>query len=333
MARDVVLRARLVSRLLAYAQARGLDAAALAERSGIPPGAAAEEEPLVSLAALRRLSASVQDALGDPLLGVHLAAPLGPADYGALGFLARSAATLREALELFVGHATELNAAWSVTLERGRKEALVRQRIPQQPESLGPVGNTYFLCGLVVIARTLAGAAARPTRAWLAHGGTAPAGLAEFLGCEVELGRGENGLAVPEALLAAPLASVDPALATWLRRMVERRAPPPQDPLADLRRLLREALPQTPSLVQLARTLAQSPRTLQRRLAEERTTFNAERDRARNELARELVAAGLPLQEVSWRTGYADPRAFSRAFRRWTGHAPGAAQRASRGSR
>jgi AraC-like DNA-binding protein len=72
-----------------------------------------------------------------------------------------------------------------------------------------------------------------------------------------------------------------------------------------------------------ARRLGTSVRTLQRRLAAERTTFQEVLDQTRSEIARELLAApDVRMKEVSRALGFSDTRAFRRAYRRWTGRSP-----------
>ena len=281
-----------------------------------------EDEPLMPLEALRALGAAVSRELRNPLLGLHMAQELEPADYGALGFLGRAASTVRGALELFAAHADALNSAWRVTLEPSRAGACLRQRIPHEPQGLGPVGNTYFVCGLVTLARRLRAERVSPIRAWVAHARERRPEVEAFLGCPLELGREENGLEVASEVLALPLATANRALAGWLERSVLARKDASADPLAEVRRLIRESLPETPSLAAAARTLGQSPRSLQRHLADERTTYHRELDRVRSEVARELLAEGLATKEVAFRCGFADARGFSRAFKRWSDAAP-----------
>ncbi|GAA2040740.1 hypothetical protein GCM10009839_48680 [Catenulispora yoronensis] len=73
-----------------------------------------------------------------------------------------------------------------------------------------------------------------------------------------------------------------------------------------------------PSLARLARTMAVTPRTLQRRLGDHGTTWQRELDRARSAHAATLEAAGTPTAAIAVRLGYSDPRALRRAMRRWT---------------
>ena len=84
--------------------------------------------------------------------------------------------------------------------------------------------------------------------------------------------------------------------------------------------------PQAPvSLAALAADRHVDPRTLRRQLAAEGTSFREVVDRARTDVAVELlVVAGLPIRTVSQRLGFTDPNNFIRAFKRWTGLTPAA---------
>jgi AraC-like DNA-binding protein len=66
-----------------------------------------------------------------------------------------------------------------------------------------------------------------------------------------------------------------------------------------------------------------SPRTLQRRLAEEGTTFQKILESLRRNLClRHLKSARLPLSEIAYLAGFSDASSFNRAVRRWTGLTP-----------
>jgi AraC-like DNA-binding protein len=71
------------------------------------------------------------------------------------------------------------------------------------------------------------------------------------------------------------------------------------------------------SLETVARTLVVSPRTLQRRLAREGTSWRAEMDAARRERAVDLLRQGTAKNVVAVRVGFSGGRALRRALRRW----------------
>ena len=68
--------------------------------------------------------------------------------------------------------------------------------------------------------------------------------------------------------------------------------------------------------------------TLQRRLAADGTSFQALKDELRRDLAIvRLNTSTVPLAALADELGFADSAAFQRAFKSWTGSAPGAYRR------
>jgi AraC-like DNA-binding protein len=64
-------------------------------------------------------------------------------------------------------------------------------------------------------------------------------------------------------------------------------------------------------------------RTLQRQLADEGTSFKAELEQVRAQMAiAALRDRSVPIDEVAFLLGYAEPSSFYRSFRRWTGRTP-----------
>lgn len=86
------------------------------------------------------------------------------------------------------------------------------------------------------------------------------------------------------------------------------------------------------TLQSVASTLGVSPRSLRRRLQLEGCSYHDLKDAMRRDLALNWVAKGdVPLVEVGDRLGFADASTFHRAFKRWTGAAPGEFRRRQHG--
>lgn len=77
-----------------------------------------------------------------------------------------------------------------------------------------------------------------------------------------------------------------------------------------------------PTLDLAAKSLGNSPRTLQRRLAEMGLSFSKMIDEERFIKARQLILERNKMSEIATRLGYADAGSFTRAFERWTGMSP-----------
>lgn len=77
------------------------------------------------------------------------------------------------------------------------------------------------------------------------------------------------------------------------------------------------------SIEQVSKRLGVSKRTLQRRLTNEQTNYQAILNETRKTLATHyLKSSHLPTAEISFLLGYDDPNSFYRAFHHWTGQTP-----------
>lgn len=101
------------------------------------------------------------------------------------------------------------------------------------------------------------------------------------------------------------------------------------DLVSRVKRAMVDELPSgTPSENRIAKAVSLSARSLQRRLAEQRTSFSDLLAAVRRELAeRYVLDHGLPVTEISYMLGFSDLSSFSRAFKRWTGRSPAEARR------
>lgn len=91
-----------------------------------------------------------------------------------------------------------------------------------------------------------------------------------------------------------------------------------------VRQLLQECMHLSPTVHVLAKQLHTSPRTLSRQLAAEGTSFQVVKDRLRRDMAIDLLnKTRMPAWEIGMKIGFQDPAAFNRAFKQWTGSAPG----------
>lgn len=90
---------------------------------------------------------------------------------------------------------------------------------------------------------------------------------------------------------------------------------------AKVRSLLMELIPAGNGTIEVvARDMALSKRTLQRKLSEENTTFIKQVNHTRELMAKNfLMNSILSTDEVAYLLGYSDMYVFMRAFRQWTG--------------
>jgi AraC-like DNA-binding protein len=94
---------------------------------------------------------------------------------------------------------------------------------------------------------------------------------------------------------------------------------------AKIRRRLRQLLPgELPEFDALAAELNMTPITLRRRLQDEGESYQSLKDQLRRDLAITYMShTQRSVRDIALELGFAEPSAFHRAFKKWTGTAPG----------
>jgi AraC-like DNA-binding protein len=289
-----------------------------------------ESGVLLPLGALHAFLEECETRSGERWLGIELAKTRPVGSHGIVEFFWRSAATLREGFQIFAAHARLLNEVAEMRLTEAAEASFV-QRVRAHPLGMGRHGNEFFVATAVREVRALVSPDFSPIRARLAHprpsGDLAP--LHRAMGTtEIVWSDPATGIDFDPRWLDAPLATADPSLATTLRAHTTAWLPwlaPDADAALDskLSAFLHASIGTPVSLESAARQLGASVRTLQRRLAERETTFQAVADGVLMEHASRLIATGaIPVSQVAGKLGYGSMAAFVRAFRRWTGTTP-----------
>ena len=168
----------------------------------------------------------------------------------------------------------------------------------------------------------------QPERFELVHVPDDVSELEERLQCAVHPRSERNALRLSAAAWRLPLRRRDSQLRALLAEQADEIAQKwsAKGAASEVRRALAARVAGGDVSIQtIARHLATSPRTLQRRLAEEGTSYQnlveaTRRQAAEGYLAQSRLSAG----EIAYLLGYSEPAAFHRAFRRWHGQTPAA---------
>jgi AraC-like DNA-binding protein len=326
---DRTLRSQLTPPLLRLVRRVGGDPSSLIARFNLPEDAETAREVLLPLDAFLAFSGAAEAVIAQTHVGLLLAQGMPRGAYGILEYSARSAPSVREAVLRMCRYSTLLNDLTVFSLTEHGGVGRFTMRVPGEPRVNGKVGGECVIAMLVRMARELSGAAWNPRKVWFAHG--APEDLTHlkaFFAADVfEFDRGENGFELEKRFLDAAVVSADPALLQILDEQLEQvleHRPRPTDLVGEVSDHIRASFRSGEMGIDpVARRMALSARTLQRRLAEQRTSFNAVVDSVRSELARDyLTHSAMVLGEIAYVLGYSELSTFLRAFKRWTGMTP-----------
>lgn len=307
----------------------GLDVAAILNSAGLTRDALEDPDRRIPAARADALWSAAYARAGDPQLALHAAEALPFGAYKVVDFLAAHSPTVGEALRRVAAHFRLIDPRAVLEVTEGAPRALVfHVRDPKTP--LSPPAQEYTFAALVLRCRWCAGPTWAPDRVELTF--PEPPQSAEHrrvFATEVRFGCPLPRLVLSPAAWEAPVRGAEPALLSVLEdhaRRLLRELPPADDLPGQVRAAIAEELPGgDPSAAAIARRLAMSERTLQRRLQAENTTLAQLFDETRGAVAKaHLADPALGLAEVAWLVGFSDQSAFTRAFRRWTGSTPGA---------
>lgn len=163
-------------------------------------------------------------------------------------------------------------------------------------------------------------------RVLLPHEPLAPVSTyTRFFGAPVRFAEAYAALRVPVAFLDEPLPDFNEILRTLAVNYLERNYSDREHSLsARVRLILSKSLGTAQSeIAGVATLLAMHPRTLQRQLAEEDSTFESIRDQVRQQAAlRYLASTELALTQIAILLGLSEQSALTRCCRRWFGKTP-----------
>jgi AraC-like DNA-binding protein len=322
----------LARSIIYFAAARGASLPALCAAAGITPEQLDMPDHRIAGEQTRRAWQMAVAQTGDADFGLHLGEHTEPAVLGLVGYVMLSSPDLRRAFEKLLRYTDLLTDGVRGQLECRRGRAHIDLHIADDVDNYLHTDPRHAIestaATVVALTRALTGRALPVTAMAFQH--AAPPHVAEhrrIFGVPVTFGAAVTRLSFAEAALGWPVVHTHPALLAAFEAEAEAalaRIDGDQSWSARARRATADQLKgELPSVAAVARALKVSPRSLQRLLAEEKTSFRAVLDHVRCSLAqRYLGRPQTSLTEIAFLLGFSEPSVFHRSFKRWTGRTP-----------
>ncbi len=304
---------RMTARVLALLERRGKKDALLNLRHAD----LANPEARVDMATVDRLIEVAVAALGAAGLGLAIAHVRDAETYDAAGRLMLAGSSLREAYALALAHQRLWGDGERFKLDDEAGALWIRFEHPGGSPLVRAILAEVALAEVMAAAKLLAGGGAAAMDVRFVH---RPLGAVDELeahfGCAVAFGADGNAIAFSRALADAPLALPRDLLRTVLEHDAARAHAklPSRSSTVDRARAAARDLP---SLGDLAKRLALSPRSLQRKLRDEGASYFEIVDAVRREIVVRLTAQGLSDKRIALEVGFRDAGALARARVRW----------------
>jgi AraC-like DNA-binding protein len=323
-------RVGTISPIVAFLNRIGVSADRLLAAAQLPAGVTAEREGLIPGTSTVRIFGAALQETDIPNIGLTAGEQSDIDTLGIFGHLIRSAPTLGAALQSAVRYSPMITSNRPLSLRpRGdRVDFCMTVDDRFDPRDVAWQQDNHFCLGLMLgVVRLAAGPSWRPAEVHLqtdeAPGLRDAGSLAD---CRVVFRQPETTIAVPRALLAAPLRPL-PAIDVPTTDLIEdwQSSAPARDFAGSIRQAV-ETLSYDehyPSVRQTADFVGMTVRTLQRGLAAAGTSHETLVAQSRFATAAAVLEqTDAKILDLALDLGYSDHANFTRAFRRWAGCSP-----------
>lgn len=294
---------------------------------GIEPNELNDSERLIPFKPAAEVWDVVIEQTKHDLLGLHLGEKITPAILGLIGYLMQSSRNLLEAI-LQLARFNDLHSTMmkyqivETDDEVGIHYHAATVWVHQYPESVRQ-SIELAMSGLVTFFKTISGAGVYPVKVELGYPARQSAEYERVFRGTVVFNAGRDAMTFKKKDLLVPIASFDKSLFTRFADILEKKLTSlnAEQKFSDRIRqtILTEFKGNSPSVEVIAATMNMTPRSIQRRLKEEDTTYREIAGRFKKELADVVLSdPRFSASQVSTLLGYSDASALRKAIKRWT---------------
>ncbi len=327
LAEPITVSGSVLAQLFLYLESLQVDPDAFLRSLGIAPQTVRSPDAYLSVETYLRIQDEAAEYIHDPYLGLHMGEYVQPGSWSILGYLMMNCKTLGEAFEKSGRYHRIIGNMISARAELGLGSVRV---IYFTPPHAPPMSRHCFESAFVSslrLARDLTGQAIAPldvTFTW-----PEPQSRAEYeriFACPVRFGQKDNAMTLDMRIGKLPVRMANPALLEhfekyaqdFLAQMEQNTVTTQAVTKIILARLDDESL----SIEKVAREMALSVRTLQKRLQAEGVLFSDLLRDIRQRLAQKYLREGYSVEQITYLLGFSEPSVFRKSFKKWLGVTP-----------
>lgn len=306
----------------------------LLRHAGLPQDLFSQKSPELDTDAYFRVWNSLEVLTEDPLFPLTIGQVMTPEEFNPPLFAAYCSPNLKVALERLSAY-KPIICPMSMDVKKTAEEVRITLRMPDHIEL--PASFVMMeMVFLVNLARNATRQTISPLRVMVKQPPSRLTDYRSYFGIPVTQAD-ENTIVFRTSDTLLPFLSVNNAMFEVFESVLEKRLAELEQE-ATLTERVRASLTETMAsgltgIADIAGNLAMSPRTLQRKLAQEGTSFQALLNEVRTDMARiYLERTRYSNAEIAFLLGYEDPNSFVRAFHAWTGSTPEVSRQAYAGN-
>lgn len=323
-----LLRATALSGYAVVVERYGKDPEQLLESAGLSTSLLTEPDLFMPFSRFMLLMEISAQETGNPLFGAELGFEQGLRVLGSIAYGMSTSKTLREAFLFITDNYSVQSTGNVVRLQQfNDKLALISTEIvtPTSFDVRQTLDNTLAV-GIRMM-KGFYGSAWQPIEVQLQHSlrESDRASYRRWFGENIQFDADITGFVFRAELVDAPLPGADSmAHKMFERQLQDERLNIQENFSARVKSVIHLAIPSGDvSIESAARTMAMSPRSMQRKLQEQDTSFQELVDVTRRQMAEHyLLSSKLQLTQIAELVGFSRVSNLTHAFRRWHGVSP-----------
>ncbi len=301
----------------------------LCQMSGIRQEEISDSENMVDWEKAALIWVPLLKLTNDPLVGLHVGMGTEKLLQGMVGFLIQSSKDLHQACSILCkyGRLSSPMVEYKYVVKEAAILEIMQNKmwLMKHPEPARQA-HDFLFASLINTSSALTGKRIIPVRIELTYERRAVDEYRNFFGCDILFNQETNRIILDKRDIELPILTSDQSMFERFNAMVdEKQALMINNTIeGNLKQVLFMRFKgRIPSVDEAASALQMTPRSLQRKLLQERTTFRDVAGAVRKDIALQLMQnPAIKISEVSDILGYSDPTAFRKAFKSWTKTAP-----------
>jgi AraC-like DNA-binding protein len=323
----IIVSATVLAQMFLYLDSLQVDIDAFLRSLDIEPETVRSPDAYIPVETYLRIQDGAAEHIHDPYLGLHMGEFAQPGSWSILGYLMMNCKTLSEAFEKSGRYQRIIGNMIDARIEIGLgKLRAVYFTPPHAPQMSRHCFESTFSSS-VRLARTLSGLPLNPLEVTFTY--PEPESRAEYeriFNCPVHFGQRDNSMTLDMRMGNLPVRMANPALLEhfekyaqdFIAQMERNNATTQAVTRIILARLDDEAL----SIEKVAREMAISVRTLQKRLENEGVVFSDLLRNIRQRLAKKYLRENYSVEQITYLLGFSEPSVFRKSFKKWLGVTP-----------
>ncbi len=323
----ISVSATVLAQLFLYIESLRVDIDSFLRSLDIEPETVRSPDAYIPVETYLRIQDEAAAYIHDPYLGLHMGEFAQPGSWSILGYLMMNCKTLGEAFEKSGRYHRIIGNLITGRMEMGLgKVRVVYFTPPHAPQMSRHCFDSTFSSS-VRLARTLSGLPLNPLEVTFTY--PEPETRAEYeriFNCPVRFGHKDNAMTLELRMGSLPVRMANPSLLEhfeqYARDFIAQMERNDATTQAVTKIILAQLDDEALSIEKVAREMAVSVRTLQKRLEAEGVVFSDLLRDIRQKLAKKYLREDYSVEQITYLLGFSEPSVFRKSFKKWLGVTP-----------